>query len=376
MLEEKVSLCILVVFGVITFFELLYYYGIFARFSFSKKKESVTRKKVPVSVIMVAKDAANSLLKSLPKLLAQQYPNFEIVIVNDHSADETAQLLLDYQQRYPNIKAVNLYSSISTIRGKKFALSLGIRCASHENMLFTEPECCPNSTHWLTKMARHFDQRHTLVLGYCTFEKRPTLQNKLLHFDHMVNALQYFSYSLIHTTFRGDGRNIAYNKMLFNAQKGFASHNHLRFGEDDLFVAHAATKKNCVIEYSPESVVTIKHFVPHLHWRDRKEGYYFMRKYYSLKNRFLLNNFDFINLLFYVAFVVSLILSVHHVLLLSCTLGILGVKILSQYFVFGFAAHKLNEKQVLTGLLFYDFIFAMANPLYYLFAKIHSHRFI
>lgn len=376
MLEQNVPLYFLLVFGLITAFELLYYYGIFARFSFLRKKAPVIREKVPVSIIIVAKDAANDLLKSLPKLLAQQYPEFEIVVVNDHSADETAQLLLDYQQRHSNIKVVNLDSAVSTIRGKKFALSIGIRCASHEYLLFTNPDCYPNSSHWLLKMARHFVHQQTLVLGYCTYKKRPGLKNKLLHFDNMLTALQYFSYSLMHCTFRGDSRNIAYTKSLFNAQKGFASHNHLRYGEDDIFVSRAATKNNCTIEYSPESVVTIKHSIPHRHWRDRKEGFYFMRKFYSLKNRFLLTCYDLCNFLFYASFATALVLSLHHIVLLSVTLGVFGIKVLSQYLIFGFAAHKLNEKHILPGLFFFDLIFAIANPIYYLSAKFHSHRFI
>lgn len=128
--EENVSLCILSVFGIITFFELLYYYGILSKFSFLNKKRTVATEKFPVSIIIVAKDAANALLKSMPKLLAQQYPKFEIVIVNDHSADETEQLIMDYQHQYENIKVVNLDSAVSTIRGKKFAQSIGIRCAT------------------------------------------------------------------------------------------------------------------------------------------------------------------------------------------------------------------------------------------------------
>lgn len=55
MLEENLSFTILIIFGAITFLQLLYYYVVYARFSFSKKKKAIAIQQVPVSVIVVVK---------------------------------------------------------------------------------------------------------------------------------------------------------------------------------------------------------------------------------------------------------------------------------------------------------------------------------
>lgn len=376
MLLENLPLVIVIAFGAITAIELLYYYAVFARFSFYRKKKSIALQQLPVSIIVIVKDSANALVKSLPRLLNQQYQQFEVVIVNDNSEDETEQLVMDYKNQYDNLKFVNLNSAVTTIRGKKFALSIGIRCASYEHLLFTTPDCCPASTHWLEKMSQHFVNQTKIVLGYSTYERKNSPYNRLLHFDNLFNALQYFSYSMINATYRGDTKNMAYTKSLFNAQRGFASHNHIRYGEEDIFISRAATKNNCAIEFSPESFTILQHRPQAKYWRDHKEGLYYTRQFYSFKKRFLLNNYGFVNLLFYAALVASVLLTLHNILYLSITLGIIFVRLLSQYLVFGFAAGKLHEKQVIPLLLIYDLLFAILNPLYYLAAKIHHHRFL
>lgn len=373
---NKLTLIVLIIFGFITLIELLYYYVIFARFAFQKKRKVTSAEQVPVSIILVVKDAASTLLKTLPRLLNQHYGQFEIVVVNDNSRDETEMLVVEYKNQYPNIKLVNLDSAVTTIRGRKFAISMGIRCASYEHLLFIDAECVPTSSHWLEKMASHFADRKSIVIGYSTYEKRNSFFNRMLHFDTLFNAVQYFSHAIIGSTYRADGKNMAFNKVLFTKQRGFAAHNHISCGEEDIFISKAATKKNTAIEYDPEAFTVLQRKSKHTYWLSHKEGLYYTRKFNTLKNRILLASYDLINLLFYVALVVAILLTKADIMLLSIVLGIIFVRIVSQYLVFGFSAKKLNEKQVIPCLLIYDLLFAILNPLYYLLSKINHKKFL
>ncbi|MEG2071100.1 MAG: glycosyltransferase, partial [Bacteroidales bacterium] len=145
----------IIVFGLIIFLQFLYYFALFARFTFHKSKKIKDYHQDPVSIVITAKDEAHHLLKSLPVLLNQQYNNYEVVIVNDNSADETKQIILEYKTKYPHLKLVDLNSSVTTIKGKKFPLSLGIKSASHEIILLTDADCVPSSPYWLQNMAKH-----------------------------------------------------------------------------------------------------------------------------------------------------------------------------------------------------------------------------
>lgn len=376
MLEMKLSLVVLIVFGAIAFVELLYYYGIFARFSFRRKKQAAVSEQVPVSIIIVVQNLAAVLLKTLPRILNQSYSKFELVVVDCNSQDDTKKLLYEYASQFPNLKIVNLDSAVTSIRGRKFAISMGIRCANYEHVLLTDAECRPSSPYWLERMASHFSDRKHIVLGYSTYEKKNNPFNRLLHFDNLFNAMQYFGHAIAKTTYRGDGKNVAYEKGLFYAQKGFASHNHICYGDEDIFISKASKKNNTDIEYSPEAVTVLQRGAIHNYWLHHKEGLYYTRKFNTLKNRILLNGYDLINLLFYIALAFAILLTLNNMTLLCITLSIAGVRILSQYFVFGFAAKKLDEKQIIPFLLIYDIIFAILNPIYHLAARIHHHRFL
>ncbi|MEG2071101.1 MAG: glycosyl transferase family 2, partial [Bacteroidales bacterium] len=76
--------------------------------------------------------------------------------------------------------------------------------------------------------------RTEIVLGYGSYEKKSGFLNLLIHFDALHTAIQYFSYSLAKMSYMGAGRNLAYTKTLFLKQKGFASHNHIKYGDDDI----------------------------------------------------------------------------------------------------------------------------------------------
>ena len=166
MFDDTISLVVFVLFSAITLIELLYYYVLYARFSFRRTPAApeIGLDAPPVSVIMVVKDAAAALLKTLPRLLNQHYPNFELVVVNDNSKDDTQLLLLEYQQQYSNIHVVNLDSAVTSIRGNKYAMSIGIRCAKYENLVFTDAECAPCSVHWLEHVAGQFSDATHIVL--------------------------------------------------------------------------------------------------------------------------------------------------------------------------------------------------------------------
>ena len=376
MSEVSLPSLVVILFGAITFIELAYYYLIYARFSFQRKKPQKSFYQPPVSVVMVAKDAAGVLLKTLPRFLNQQYGDFEVVVVDDNSQDDTKLLILEYQQQYTNLKLVELDTAVTTIRGEKFALSMGIRCASHPFLLVTNPECAPSSTHWLEKMAGTFEGGKQIVLGYSTFEKKNNPFNRLLHFDNLLNAIQYFSLARIHSPYRGDAKNMGFTEQVFTQQRGFAKHNHISYGEEDIFISRAANKNNTGIEYAPDAVTILQRGALHHYWKDHKQGLYYTRRYNTFRNRFLLTSYAIINLLFYVALAFAIVYSIGNILLIAVTAGIAAVRVISQYFVFGFAAKKLNEKQVIPGLILYDLLFALLNPLYFMDAQIRHDRFL
>lgn len=216
--EHPFLLILLIVFGLsflIQVFYYLYYYLAPANF----RHTDASRKKNPVSVIICARNEADNLRNFLPAVLEQKYPEFEVVLVNDCSEDDSFNVLGEYLKKYPNLKVSNIIKDPKFTHNKKFAQFIGIKAAKNEILLFTDADCKPESDNWLEKMVSRFDDRIDFVLGYGGYFSKPGLLNKYIRYDCVVIAMQYFGMALRGVPYMGVGRNLAYRRSLFFEKK-------------------------------------------------------------------------------------------------------------------------------------------------------------
>ena len=90
----------------------------------------------PVSVIICARNEDDNLTEFLPKILTQNYPHFEVLVVNDCSYDNTENVIDEFAKIFPNLKKVNIKEDDYYKHGKKFAMLVGIKGAAHNNLVF------------------------------------------------------------------------------------------------------------------------------------------------------------------------------------------------------------------------------------------------
>ncbi|AIM35852.1 transmembrane glycosyltransferase [Sphingobacterium sp. ML3W] len=210
----------------------------------------------PISVIICAHNEQENLKQFLTSILEQDYPDFEVIVVNDYSTDETRWVLKDFESKYNHLRVVDIKEHIRLKHGKKFAVSLGIKSAKHEKLVFTDADCNPNSNNWLKEIVGALSQPDKeIVIGYSPYFKYKGFLNKLIRFETTHTAMSYLSYALKKDAYMAVGRNMGYTKSLFFRNKGFASHMHIKSGDDDLFVNQNATKSNTIISIHPDAIV-------------------------------------------------------------------------------------------------------------------------
>ena len=128
---------------------LLYYLVFFRKLLFFKPKQYAPEKLPPVSVVICAKNEAENLEKNLKVVLIQNYPKFEVIVVNDQSTDATAKVVEKYIERNPNLRLINIKKDIEKpMLGKKFPLKVGIEAAIYETIAVTDADCKPSNTLW------------------------------------------------------------------------------------------------------------------------------------------------------------------------------------------------------------------------------------
>ncbi len=196
----------------------------------------------PVSVIICAKNESKNLSDFLPSILTQDYPNYEVIVVNDGSTDESEIVLANLERTYKHLYHTYIPENVKVMSPKKLALTVGIKAAKYDYLLFTDADCQTVSDKWIANMMRNFSPETDFVLGYGAYEQKPGFLSHLVSYDTFFILLQYMGFAYRGKTYMGVGRNMAYRKQLFFDRKGFASILHLQSGDDDLFINKAATK--------------------------------------------------------------------------------------------------------------------------------------
>jgi glycosyltransferase involved in cell wall biosynthesis len=250
----------------------------------------------PVSVIVCAHDEENNLRELIPLLLQQRYPDFEIIVVDDRSNDDTYDLLLAETQAHERLRMVHIKNKPEHINGKKYAITLGIKAAKNEWVLFTDADCRPHNQFWIQAMAEHCTADKEIVLGYSPYKKTGGLLNLFIRFETLFTAVQYISWALLGNPYMGVGRNLAYRKSLFLSNKGFDGFANRTGGDDDLFVNRHARGKNSAVCTGENALV---YSLPKSSWRsflNQKVRHLAAGKYYRFSHKMILGLFSLTHL--------------------------------------------------------------------------------
>ena len=216
-----------------------------------------------VSVIVCARNEEANLMELIPIIMEQEFQKFQLIVVNDSSWDDTADILKALQVSYPSMHIIEINEDKQIMQGKKFALTLGIKAAMYDVVLLTDADCRPTSSNWITEMTKGVGERKEIALGFSGYKKYPGYLNKLIRFDAFITGLNYLGFAKTGRPYMGVGRNLCYTKTAFFRIGGFRTHYKLASGDDDLFVKEASTARNTqnIFHYDAQTLSE-----PHKSW--------------------------------------------------------------------------------------------------------------
>ncbi len=319
------------------------YYIIFLRFGLFFKVKQTLGKDFPVSLLICCKNEAENLKQHIPHWLKQDHPDFELILIDDHSTDQTRAVIEHFAAQDSRIVPVFVSANDRFASSKKYALTLGIKKARHMRLVFTDADCLPASYKWLRIMAANFSATSHLVLGYGGYVKKFGLLNALIRFETFITALQYFSYAFAKIPYMGVGRNLGYTRILYDQQKGFSSHMAVKSGDDDLFVNAAATSTNTALCLQQEAFTYSKPKTKFSDWVTQKRRHVSTASYYKPEHKLLLGLYYLANFGFWVLWGIYLFINP------MAALYILIGRTLLQLLCFFPAAKKLKTG----GLIFF-----------------------
>jgi cellulose synthase/poly-beta-1,6-N-acetylglucosamine synthase-like glycosyltransferase len=358
--ENLVLSVVFIVFALSAVVQMFYYLRFYSEVS-RYRHPAANNGKQPVSVIICARNEAENLRNFLPSILEQDYPDFEVIVVDDCSEDDTYNVLGSFLVKYPRLKISTVSKDPRFTHNKKFAQFIGIKAASNEILLFTDSDCKAGSPHWIEGMTSGFDEKTEIVLGYGGYMKRKGILNKYIRYDTFMIALQYLGMAIRGISYMGVGRNMAYRRSLFFKKKGFEGHTHVISGDDDLFVNANSTRANTRVEFRKENHTSSVPSSTLKEWIAQKKRHFSAAPYYKTGHKFLIIIEPVTRILFYISFIILII----PLFLWQVTVAIFGLRLISQITVLIPGQNRLNEKGIAGYSLFFDIFSPVINSIIY-----------
>jgi poly-beta-1,6-N-acetyl-D-glucosamine synthase len=353
---EPLHITLLSLLGVMALIQLIYYFRFYRRVAFRKReKENSDSSLPPLSVIICARNEASNIESFLPSVLEQDYPSFEVLVINDGSEDETEEVLDLMQKKYKHLRVSKIQNDFQFSHSKKLPMLIGIKAAKNDLLVFTDADCKPVSDKWLASVAKGYSSGAEIIIGYGGYLPGKGLLNKYIRYETLFTGMQYLGMAIAGRPYMGVGRNLAYRRTFFFNNGAFGPFNHVQSGDDDLFVNRTATKKNTyALTGSETSTLSIpaKNYEA---WIRQKRRHYTTAKYYRFTDKFRLFMEPFSRVSYYGLLIFFLITLISW----PVVAGIGLLRLLTRSIIFNRGAETFNER----GLFFFSLIFDILQPL-------------
>lgn len=359
------------------FIVLCLYYGLVffrvARFKNKKlpRPDEVSDSDWPsVSVVVIAHNEAEFLKESLPYLLEQDYPDFEVVVVDYTSQDDTQFVLRVCSENYPNLKPVNFPEDVNMFKGKKYPLSIGIKSAKKDVILLTDPDCVPKDFGWIREMMCGYMHGASIVMGYTLLKQEKTMLNAFEQYDNLVYNASFLGMAIMGNPYTASGRNLSYRRDFFFKRGAFISHYTIPEGADDLFVNQNANRSNTAIVLDPKAAIVTDAKSTFSMWHLDRMHRYATRRYYGIKNKLILSLYPLSQALFLASLLILWICGLFPWQLL---LALLVVKLIWQIVSSSLLAKRFEIKKIQFFSPLFELYFLFANTILFLLTLRKKH---
>lgn len=247
--------------------------------AWSRRKDVISKSEninTGISVVIAARNEEENIESCLKSLLIQKFQNFEIIVVDDHSNDNTANIIKETSLQ---TEKVRYYLLPDLMHGKKQALNFGVSQAKNSILFFTDADCTYKQNH-LKDMAFYFlHNKITLLCGPVDYNTETSLITKLFNLEFLSLTGSGAAAMFLQMPFICNAANMMIYKSIFvQAQKEI---DYSIPSGDDVFLLHFVSKNyktdfiksnNCIVK--TKAPISIKQFVnQRIRWASKSKKY-------------------------------------------------------------------------------------------------------
>ncbi len=188
----------------------------------------------PVTLVLLAHNQEQELRESLPLFLSQDYPGeMYVSVVDIRSEDETLRYLEDMEGKYRILSHCSVPASAKDISLQRLAMTLGLRSAPTDWVIFSHAGCSPTSSSWLVSFASHCGEDKDAVVGTVVLQLP-------LRGDDTKYQWMRLRRQCLWMPWAEKGKPVAAEDSLFACRAGFFMGNG-GFGKDNILLCGAST---------------------------------------------------------------------------------------------------------------------------------------
>jgi len=354
----------MILFGLAFLVQLVFLILLF-KFILSGKQKSEAPNQPSISIIVTSRNYQDQLKELLPTLLSQDYPDYEVVVVEDCSTDGTDWLLAELKISHGNLKTTKIIQE--TDFPNALAITIGVRAASKDWLVYLSPLCRVNDNQWLKNYAQRLGTEKEVCIGYMHYNDAKGGYKSWLRFENFTSYLLSGSGQALGLAMPVFEFNMAYRREKFLELRGFAAVLDSPFSENELFINKIGTKKNTVVQNNKTTPIA---YLGESEWIDLVE---FKKKQLMLRRKFSTGQrfFRTLNLINRLILTASLVLLLVVSTLKFWILGIWAFLLIFEITLIAVETKKLGEKNLLPMLLVYRAFLPVIN-IYFVFNQLFT----
>lgn len=311
-----------------------------------------------ISVIIAARNEEKNLGVLIESIASQSTLPYELIIVNDRSADSTSSILETYCAQFSWLKVITIHELPEGWTGKKHTLNQAVKHATGTFLVFTDADYLPCSNEWIETLNRSMEEGFDVILGYSPYTLEKGFLNQFIQWETLMTGLQYLGMAIIGKPYMGVGRNLAIRKDKYDLEL-LASIKHLEGGDDDLMISNISSKEKTKVILSLKSQTNSSTKTQLRNYLKQKTRHLAAGKYYHQKDQTLLG-------IFTLSWMVSWGLLVYLITLsadLDIILMVFGIRSLFFYSIIHLVGQKLHTDIKIWALPFLDLCYCLYYPL-------------
>lgn len=312
---------------------------------------------LPFSVIMIERNEEENLLKNLPGWLSIGYPNYEMLVVDDFSEDNSLTTLGVLRLNHPRLRLTGLNQDIRY--SQKISRNIALKAASYDHVVFIHPSMEMPGHFWLPGMASAFAGNKKIVIGYINLTPSKGSLHKLYRMELFYQQIESMAYCLNGMPFVVTEENVAFTKQLYFDMNGFAGKIRNEFLNMELIYNEIIRRKETAVLPDATIALRLESKPGKQEFRELLLKSFRIQRKLGLFKRLVLKFFSLLRLLFIPAAIICLVI---YPVLWPIVAGMISIFALSAFFIIRVLLKRLDEPQIFLSSL----IYGMIRPYYQL----------